>query len=72
MSDDSGSNIKLQFGATLRNRRLALGLSQEQFADLAGLDRTYVGGVERGKRNVSIVNIKKLADALNAPIRSLF
>lgn len=55
---------RLTFGQAVRRRRLRLKLSQEQLAALAGLHRTYVGGVERGERNVSLVNIHALAHAL--------
>lgn len=53
------------FGATLRAYRQEAGLSQEKLAAKAGLDRTYVGGAERGERNVALVNIVRLAEALN-------
>ena len=49
-------------------RRKALGISQEELADLAGLHRTYVGSIERGERNVSIDNIERLADALELDV----
>jgi transcriptional regulator with XRE-family HTH domain len=52
------------FGARLRELRTRRGLSQEQLAHIAGLDRTYVGSVERGERNISLDNIWALADAL--------
>jgi transcriptional regulator with XRE-family HTH domain len=55
---------RVQFGANLRSRRLALGLSQEQFAEKADLHWTYIGGIERGERNLSLLNIVKLARAL--------
>ena len=51
-------------GENVRSYRKKLGVSQEELGDMAGLDRTYVGGVERGERNVSAVNIEKLARAL--------
>ena len=52
------------FGVRLRTLREQTGLSQEELASRAGLHRTYVGGIERGERNVSAVNIEKLAEAL--------
>lgn len=64
--------IKAEFGQRLRELRKARGLSQEALAHACGLDRTYVGGVERGERNVSLVNIERLAAAVGVPIRELF
>lgn len=52
------------FGKQLRKLRLKNKVSQEQLAEIADLHRNYVGGVERGERNVSLVNIVKLARAL--------
>jgi len=52
------------FGATLRAYRQQAGLSQEKLVAKAGLDRTYVGGAERGERKVALVNIVRLAEAL--------
>jgi transcriptional regulator with XRE-family HTH domain len=57
---------RTQLGATVRRRRAALKLSQEQLAEKAGLHWTYIGGIERGERNVSLLNIVKIARALNA------
>ena len=56
--------LLLKFGARVRKARLALGISQEKLALECGLDRTYISSVERGKRNVSLVNIHKLAGSL--------
>jgi len=50
---------------------MALGLSQEAFADKCGLDRTYISGIERGRRNVSLRNIEKIAKTLGASISGL-
>ena len=53
-----------QFGRTLRELRLERNLSQEKLAELADVHRNYVGGIERGERNVSLLNIVKLAHGL--------
>ena len=53
-----------RFGRRVHGLRRARGWSQEELAERAGLHRNYVGGVERGERNVSLVNIGKLAQAL--------
>lgn len=52
------------FASNLRRYRLALGFSQEKLAELTGLHRTYISAIERGKRNISISNIEKVAIAL--------
>jgi transcriptional regulator with XRE-family HTH domain len=61
----SRAEILERFGETLREHRQRAGLSQEKLAAKAGIDRTYVGGAERGERNVALVNIVRLAAALN-------
>lgn len=53
-----------KFGEIVRNFRTARGLSQEQLAKLAGLHRNYIGGIERGERNVALLNILRIAKAL--------
>lgn len=58
------SEATTTFGARVRHRRLELGLSQEKLADAAGLHWTFVGQVERGRRNLSLHNLLKLARAL--------
>lgn len=58
------SDPRAQLGKTIRKRRKTLGLSQEGLAERAGLHWTYVGAVERGERNISLVNIVRLAPAL--------
>jgi len=69
---DSDDAIKAAFGQRLRDLRTARGLSQEALALACDLDRTYIGGIERGERNVSLVNIHKIATALGVPVRELF
>lgn len=59
------TNIKKQLGKKIKELRLRAGYSQEELAFKAGLHRTYISDIERGERNVSVENIKKIADALN-------
>ncbi len=63
--------LLLALGARVRTLRQAQGFSQDDLASRAGLHRTYVGGVERGERNVSLLNLAKLASALDVPLPSL-
>ncbi len=59
-------------GLAVREFRLATGMSQEAFADQCGLHRTYVGGIERGERNVSFTNLLRLASGLGVRPSELF
>ena len=59
------------FGSRVRELRKARGLSQEVFADACRLDRTYISGIERGKRNISLRNIGLIARALGISISEL-
>jgi transcriptional regulator with XRE-family HTH domain len=65
-------DVRIRFGKAVRNRRQKLGVSQEEFADMCELDRTYVGGVERGERNLSLINIEKIALAFRVSLSELF
>ena len=56
-----------KFGRKIRQQRQACGLSQEELAERCGLHRTYIGGIERGERNLALLNILKLAAALKVP-----
>lgn len=60
------------FGERLRELRTARGLSQERLAELAGLDRNYIGQIERAERNVALVNIIRIAKALGIDASDLF
>lgn len=64
--------LLIEFGLHLRKLRLKKGLSQEQLGLIAELDRTYISGIERGMRNVSLINVFRIAHALNVPIAELF
>jgi len=68
----NSEDILKGFGNHLKATRNTKGLSQEKLAHIADLDRTYVSGVERGLRNISLVNICKLAKALDIPPTELF
>ena len=72
MGTTAADDVKATFGRRIRALRQRAGLSQEQLALKCGLDRTYVGGVERGERNISIVNIERIARALGLPLSDLF
>jgi transcriptional regulator with XRE-family HTH domain len=65
-------DIRVRFGKAIRKRRTELGVSQEEFADMCGMDRTYVGGIERGERNLSLLNIERIAQTLKISISKLF
>jgi len=58
------ADVLVQLGKRVREARLAKGWSQERLAEASGLHRTYIGGIERGERNVSILNISKIAQVL--------
>ncbi|MFD2262396.1 helix-turn-helix domain-containing protein [Lacibacterium aquatile] len=62
------SRLLVRIGAAVRARRKECGLSQHQLALLSGLDRTFVGGVERGERNLSVITLHQISKALDASI----
>lgn len=65
-------SIQLQFGRTIKQLRQEKKLSQEKFALQIGMDRTYYASVESGKRNISIINIEKIAHGLGIELHNLF
>lgn len=62
----------IKLGAQIRELRKAKGFSQESFAAEVGLDRTYMGGVERGERNVAAINLIQIAKCLSVEVGELF
>ncbi|MEA3035656.1 MAG: hypothetical protein QOH04_1421 [Sphingomonadales bacterium] len=64
--------IKQAFGARMRALRKARGLSQEALAFASGLDRSYLGEIERGEKNLSLINIRRIGDALGVGAGELF
>jgi transcriptional regulator with XRE-family HTH domain len=64
-------DIKIKFGEKVKDLRISKGYSQEKLAELSELDRTYIPGIESGKRNVSLVVIEKIAQAFKIRISEL-
>lgn len=64
--------IKTQFGLTVRRLRLSRNISQEKFAEIVGLHRTYISEVERGTRNIALINIIRIAEGLEINPSELF
>ena len=64
-------DVLFKFGQKVREERLKLNLSQEKFADMAGVHRTYIGMIERAEKNITLENIQKIAKALNIRIADL-
>lgn len=71
MAQNHGLTPQQYFGAAIRRRREALGYSQERLAELAGIHRNYAGAVERGERNLALLNMVRLAVALGVPLAEL-
>ena len=66
------SEILENFGGRVRTERVSRGLSQEQLAERANLHRTYIGMIERAEKNITLLNISKIAHALELKIDELF
>jgi transcriptional regulator with XRE-family HTH domain len=62
----------ITFGRAIREIRKEQGLSQEAFADLVGIDRSYMGCIERGEKNISLTKIFQLSEALKVPPEEIF
>ena len=68
----AGDPVLVALGEAIRRARIGIGLSQEVLAVDAGIDRSYMGGIERGEHNLTVMNVMKIADALKMPPSSLF
>ncbi|HBI64439.1 MAG TPA: XRE family transcriptional regulator [Clostridiales bacterium] len=66
------NDLLVEFGQTVRKIRVTRNISQEKFADLCDLHRTYISDVELGKRNISLENIERMAKALGISLTELF
>lgn len=64
--------ITVKVGSRIRELRKEAAVSQEKLALIAGIDRTYLASVENGKRNISIINLEKIANALNCSLADFF
>jgi len=65
-------DVKLKIGQRMKTLREASSMSQKDLAYAANLDRSYIASIENGQRNVSIVNIEKIATALNVTVKEFF
>jgi transcriptional regulator with XRE-family HTH domain len=72
MKKKTKPDIRERFGFAVKTRREELNLTQEDLADKAGIHRTYLSDVERGSRNLSLINIERLAAALSMSLADLF
>lgn len=68
----SEKDILLKFGKKVKLLRNNIGVSQEELAFKAGLHRTYIGMIERAEKNITLINVKRIANALNVSISDLF
>lgn len=66
-----GAEILKRFGQRVRNERLKQGFSQEELAEKASLHRTYIGMIERAEKNITLINIEKIARALEVSLEEL-
>jgi transcriptional regulator with XRE-family HTH domain len=72
VSGKSGDPILIALGDAIRCARGEQGLSQEALADASGIDRSHMGKIERGERNVTVINVKRVASALGISVSELF
>jgi transcriptional regulator with XRE-family HTH domain len=68
---DNTRNIPVIIGRKIRVERVKQGISQEKLAEISGLHRTYIGMVERGEKNITLLNYVRIATALNVPLHEM-
>ena len=68
----SSNEILVEFGLKIRDLRKSKGISQEELAHKADLHRTYIGMIERAEKNITLLNIEKIANALEVQVKDLF
>lgn len=71
LGKSKNTDVLTRFGEKMRKLRTSRGMSQEAFADRCGLDRTYISGVERGRRNLGLRNLEAIASALGVSLSEL-
>jgi transcriptional regulator with XRE-family HTH domain len=69
---DKKNSLTIALGSRIRECRKLSGISQEEFAAMVGLDRSYVGCIERGEQNITVINLARVAKALGVEIGELF
>lgn len=69
---NDGKDILILFGKNVKRLRKKLDLSQEKLAEYAGLHRTYIGMIERAEKNITLINMEKIANALHVNLIELF
>jgi len=72
MRKKTKADIRLRFGLAIKGRSERMNMTQEDLADASGIHRTYLSDVERGSRNLSLINIERLAAALSLSMSELF
>lgn len=68
----AGNPLLVKLGIEIRETRKSQGLSQEALAEKAGIDRSYIGGIERGEHNIAVINLQKISSALGIKLYRIF
>ncbi|MBV6324893.1 helix-turn-helix domain-containing protein [Duganella violaceipulchra] len=70
-SPNAKEPVLVAFGDAVRAARLAVGISQEELAHISGIDRSYLGAIERGEQNAGLLHLVRIAQSLNVPLAEL-